>query len=317
LNRGRTSSPKRWSLPLLLALVVACNAPRPPAPADDPDAGAPPAAPPRASARGVEDARSDSRSRSPSDSSSRSDSDSSSPSPFLYLSPDSGPLFPAAVRHATLSLAALSNNRIPRHPSPPVTVRIFSSPSAYNAYCTLHFGAPCSDIWGRYERSTREITVDASTGLATLTHKLTHALVQDDFPMIPRWFDEGLGSLFEQPVFPHPGEIHGAKNPRLGLLLQTLDAGAPLAGSRADPRLAALFGMTRTEFLDPGAVDLHYALARYACMWLDAQNLLWPFYRAWRDGYWDDLTGERAFATVVNQTPRDAQDGWVHWLQTL
>ena len=39
--------------------------------------------------------------------------------------------------------------------------------------------------------------------------------------------------------------------------------------------------------------SLHYAMARYACQWLDERGQLWSFYRAWRDDVTDDPTGER------------------------
>jgi hypothetical protein len=87
-------------------------------------------------------------------------------------------------------------------------------------------------------------------------------------------------------------------------------------------RLDALFGMLRREFEgDPkhhpsGAAHieaLHYALARSVCVWLDEQGKLWPFYHAWRDGWRDDPTGERAFKSVMGATPKELNALWVEW----
>lgn len=40
--------------------------------------------------------------------------------------------------------------------------------------------------------------MNINTGTGTLVHEMTHALVRYDFPDIPSWFNEGLGSLYER-----------------------------------------------------------------------------------------------------------------------
>ena len=92
--------------------------------------------------------------------------------------------------------------------------------------------------------------------------------------------------------------------------------------------------MTSSEFdghgdVDPGVnVDediavplrlLHYSWARYVCQWMDSQGQgkLWPFYRAWRDDFTNDRMGLRAFAQVMGQTAKDANDAWVAWVLKL
>jgi hypothetical protein len=88
-------------------------------------------------------------------------------------------------------------------------------------------------------------------------------------------------------------------------------------------RLDALFGMSRRAFLGKGGgvsgdeaariEGLHYALARSVCAWLDGQGKLWAFYRAWRDGWAEDATGEKAFAWVTGGTPREMNGKWLAW----
>jgi hypothetical protein len=164
--------------------------------------------------------------------------------------------------------------------------------------------------------------VHAGPGIGTLTHEMVHPLVEADFPKAPTWIDEGIASLFEAPVLPRDGEIHGAKNWRLPRLLAAMRATKPAAGgatrleARLDARLDVLFGMSDATFRDDDET-LHYAMARYACQWLDQRGKLWAFYRAWRDGIDTDPTGEHAFVAAMGQTPAEANETWQAWVRRL
>jgi hypothetical protein len=81
-------------------------------------------------------------------------------------------------------------------------------------------------------------------------------------------------------------------------------------------RLDALFGMSDSTFRDDDET-LHYAMARYACQWLDQRGKLWAFYQAWRDSKDADPTGEHAFASVMGQTPAEANAAWQAWATRL
>jgi hypothetical protein len=111
---------------------------------------------------------------------------------------------------------------------------------------------------------------------------------------------------------PRAGEIHGAKNWRLPRLRAALAS----KKERDQVRVDALFGMTDDTFRDDDE-SLHYAMARYLCQWLDERGKLWAFYRAWRDGVAGDATGARAFEAAVGQTPADANEDWVRWVNRI
>ena len=111
-------------------------------------------------------------------------------------------------------------------------------------------------------------------------------------------------------MLPRPGEIHGVKNWRYPRLRAAIDS----PRERDAARLDALFGMSNQDFVSRDR-DLHYAMARFACQWLDSRGLLWPFYSAFRDGFTDDPTGEKTFERVVGQTPAQANDAWTKWLR--
>jgi hypothetical protein len=82
-------------------------------------------------------------------------------------------------------------------------------------------------------------------------------------------------------------------------------------GVRAD----ALFGMSDPVFAGDD-LDLHEAMARYLCLWMDEEkHHLWDYYRAWRGSVREDPTGERAFASVFGETPAQANEEWLSWVR--
>jgi hypothetical protein len=233
---------------------------------------------------------------------------------FVLAAPAPSRDFAAGVKLVTDAIPRLYHDRFLRSVDEAVTVFALPSDAAYRAFCVAHYGAPCDGRYGVYIHGAREAVVDLGPGIQTLTHEIVHPMVQRDFPTAPAWFDEGLGALFENPSMRSPGEIHGATNWRHGDIERALASPA----SRAKVRLDALFGLSDGAFRGADR-SLHYAIARYACQWLDGRkgdDELWSFYRAWRDGVATDPTGERAFASVVGMTPAAASEEWVKWVAT-
>jgi hypothetical protein len=87
------------------------------------------------------------------------------------------------------------------------------------------------------------------------------------------------------------------------------------ATERGQVRLETLFAMSDREF-GGDDLDLHEAMASYLCMWLDEErHALWDLYRAWRGSWREDPRGERAFAAVIGETPREATEEWLAWVR--
>ncbi len=235
---------------------------------------------------------------------------------FVLAAGREGTPFDAAVKLVHATLEALANGRIAGLPAQAVTVFVLPSRAAFDVFCRGRFdGGGCPSKYGVYLKEPREIFADASNGARTLAHEVTHPLLEADFPEAPLWLQEGIASLYEAPELSHDdagAEIHGVKNWRLPRLLAAFAS----PEERRDARLDALFGMTDEAFR-AGDEELHYAMARYACQWLDHDGRLWPFYHAWRDGAAGDPTGERAFVKVVGKAPRETNDDWVAWVRRL
>jgi hypothetical protein len=45
--------------------------------------------------------------------------------------------------------------------------------------------------------------------------------------------------------------------------------------------------------------------------------VLWQFYHAFRDGFAEDPTGEKAFSKTVGMTPAQATNPWLRWVRAL
>lgn len=232
---------------------------------------------------------------------------------FVVSSPPGAPAaqFDSSVGLMRSSMAGYLNGRFGKKPAETISVYLFPDAKSYEAFCTQKYAAPCIAHFGFYSPSDRYMVMNIGLGLGTLTHEMVHPLVEADFPHAPTWLNEGIASVFEQPLLPRPGEIHGGKNWRHPRLARALSS-----GERESARLDRLFGMKDEIFRGDGE-DLHYAMARYVCQWLDERRMLWPFYQRWRDTYADDPTGERAFLAIVGMTPADAHVPWSKWALAL
>jgi hypothetical protein len=229
---------------------------------------------------------------------------------FVVVAAERGVPFDAAADFAQRALDVYLGSFFARRPDRAVTVELVRSTAAFLDRCYRHLGDGCESDLGAYSRRSRTILVNVGPGLPTLSHELVHPLVQTDFPMIPAWFDEGIAALFEKPVFEPPGEMHGENNWRYARLARSLGS----AAGRDAVHLPVLFALGDRALASDGR-SLWYAEARAFCQWLDERGLLWPFYRAWRDGFEGDPTGVKSFAQMTGTTPEEADGAWIEWVK--
>ena len=231
---------------------------------------------------------------------------------FVVAAAGGGGALAGAIAITKKALAAYFNERFSKRPERAISVYLFAEARSYDAYCKARWGEACSTPYGFYLRDDRRIVMNVAPGIGTLTHELVHPLVETDFPNAPDWINEGIASLYEQFQLPRAGEIRGGKNWRHPRLLRALAS----KKEREHASLTALFAMSDAVFRGERE-DLNYAAARYLCQWLDSKDLLWPFYRRWRDGYAQDPTGEKAFTAIVGKTPAEANAEWTRWARNL
>ena len=75
--------------------------------------------------------------------------------------------------------------------------------------------------------------------------------------------------------------------------------------------LTELLGTTTDEFYGPGS-GLHYAMARYLCLYLQEQGLLFKYYAEFVEHHEEDPTGQATLERMLGTDDLDGafQDKW-------
>ncbi|HEX8790552.1 MAG TPA: DUF1570 domain-containing protein, partial [Polyangiaceae bacterium] len=251
---------------------------------------------------------------------------------FVLVDADHGSAFDAGRSQVHRAVHALLTRAFPGPPDRAVTVYVFSTHPAYVAFSKQRFGIDPEPhkpgdrpLYGYYQRPSREILMDGTTGWGTLTHEIVHPFIQRWFGgdgadrAAPEWLDEGIASLFEQPIYdPRDGSIHGETDWRYTQLRDAIES--PELGPQV--HLESLFDMSDDAFdsrRDATAQGLHYGMARFVCQWLDGQGKLWALFDDWRRAAasGDDASGLTSFTRTVGWTPADADAAWLAYVRHL
>jgi len=194
----------------------------------------------------------------------------------------------------------------PRHI---IDIWLFKDKDSYDYHVEKLFGRRPHTPFGYYSSSDGAMVMNIGKGSGTLVHEIVHPFVEVDFPKCPSWFNEGLGSLYEQ-CGDRNGKIYGYTNWRLPGLQQAIRDGKV-------PTFETLCSTTTHQFYreDPGT---NYAQARYLCYYLQEQELLRTFYRRFRSAHGDDPTGYQTLQSVLGETDMAAfQKRWEKWVLEL
>ena len=170
------------------------------------------------------------------------------------------------IRWATIRL---KKQYFSKDPKQILDIWLFKDKASYEANTLRLFGATPSTPYGYYSSADGALVMNIATGGGTLVHELVHPFIEANFPDCPAWFNEGLGSLYEQSSS-RDGRLVGLTNWRL--------AGLQRAIKRNEvPSFATLCGTSTQQFYrqDPGT---NYAQARYLCYYLQEKGLLKTFY---------------------------------------
>lgn len=196
-----------------------------------------------------------------------------------------------------------------RKPAKPIRVYLFRDKESYDAYCNQAYEKPPSTPFGFYMSCERKMVMNIATGTGTLAHELVHPLLAEDFPEVPSWFNEGFASLYEQSRQADDGRMEGLVNWRLPSLQRALRNGYAVS-------LRKLTETTTKEFYGDNT-GLHYATARYLCLYLQEQGKLIDFYREFKNGFQGDATGASAIEKVTGQKLVKLEEAWKRWVATL
>ena len=213
------------------------------------------------------------------------------------------------VRWAVGKLKALYFERDPAHI---LDVWLFKDAASYRGHSKRLFGEGPSTPYGYYSPRHHALVMNISTGGGTLVHELVHPFMEANFADVPAWFNEGLGSLYEQSA-ERRGILWGLPNWRLAGLQKLIRAGKL-------PTFRALLRQDDDAFYADRRGD-NYAQARYLCLYLQERGLLQKFYRAYHAARATDPTGYKTLRQTLG-LENEAQMGvflrrWAKWVLTL
>jgi hypothetical protein len=223
--------------------------------------------------------------------------------PFVVIG-DEAPQQVARRASGTVRWAVrqLKRSYFRRDPLHPIDIWLFRNERSYRHHTAQRFGETPDTPYGYYSPSHRALVMNIATGGGTLVHEIVHPFVEANFPGCPAWFNEGLGSLYEQSAS-RDGRIVGLTNWRLEGLQKAIRRSAL-------PSFERLTHTSSDEFYnrDPGT---HYAQARYLLYDLQERGLLERYYHAFVRNQGSDPSGYATLRAVLgNKDMRSFQRQW-------
>lgn len=179
-----------------------------------------------------------------------------------------------------------------KDPNEILDIWLFKDATSYQKNTMLLFGEKPGTPYGYYSSAHKALIMNIETGSGTLVHEIVHPFMAANFPTCPPWFNEGLGSLYEQ-CGEVDGHIHGFTNWRLPGLQQAIKAGTV-------PSFKSLTAMNANTFYsdDKGA---NYGQSRYLCYYLQEKGLLLKFYREFYLHQKGDPTGYQSLQKILGE----------------
>ncbi len=213
--------------------------------------------------------------------------------PFVVVG-DGAPDLVREDAKEVIELAArkLKERFFERDPAVILDVLVLRTDSSYDKYAGSFLGPP-STPYGYYSPCDQAIYVNASLGNGTLVHEMVHAFMEANFPACPTWFNEGMGSLYEQPDLAS-AEIRGLPNWRLPGLQRAILRGTTMP-------LGELLATSRGDFYDKKNAGMTYAMARYLCYYLQEKGLLQTYYRRFLANQIADPMGVETLKEVLGE----------------
>ncbi len=192
----------------------------------------------------------------------------------------------------------------------PVKVYLFKDHTSYLYYNQKIFDRAPGTPYGYFSRSSNAMVMNIATGGGTLLHEMVHAMAEEDFPAIPAWLNEGLGSLYEASSMTSSGRVLGVANWRLEGLLKNMKAGKATT-------IEKLMSLSDAKFYEDPGSSAHYATARYLMQWLQCKGKLEAFYTRIRDK--KSPSGKAALLAVLDDPSslNAIQQEWETWVKKL
>lgn len=202
--------------------------------------------------------------------------------------------------------AALFKDYFDKKPNYILKVYLFKDANTYDTYVKkIKSRNPPYTPFGFYQDKNLIMNID--TGNGTLIHEMVHALIMPDFPDVPAWFNEGLGSLYEQCHSEQNGSLRGLINWRYKGLMKAFQSNKLIP-------LKKIFRMSHDEFYDDTNCWLYVAQVRYFCLYLQENKVLLQFYKKFRDNFTTDKTGIKFIEEFLKKPIDEVDENWQKWI---
>ena len=204
---------------------------------------------------------------------------------------------PAVVRRRAERTVKWATDRLKtmyfaRDPAHIIDIWLFKNDVSYRKHTRALFGREPHTPFGYASTEHKALIMNIATGGGTLVHEIVHPFVAANFPECPAWFNEGLGSLYEQSS-ERGTQIVGLTNWRLAGLQKAIGEGRV-------PSFRALTSTTDHEFYEEDR-GTNYAQARYLCYYLQEHGLLTTFYHKFKKNHGRDPTGYKTLKNVLGE----------------
>jgi hypothetical protein len=197
-----------------------------------------------------------------------------------------------AERTVKWTVDKLKQDFFSKDPNEILDIWLFRDAASYQKNALLLFGEQPGTPYGYYSSAHKALIMNIETGGGTLVHEIVHPFIEANFPACPPWFNEGLGSLYEQSG-EVDGHIHGFTNWRLPGLQQAIKAGTV-------PSFRSLTALGVNGFYNEDK-GTNYSQSRYLCYYLQQKGLLIKFYREFHLNQKRDPTGYQSLRKILNQ----------------
>lgn len=230
--------------------------------------------------------------------------------PFVVVGDEpAGLVQKRAVTTVKWALDHLKQDYFKVDPAEIIDIWLFKDKDSYETHTKKIFGDTPTTPFGYYSATHRALIMNIATGGGTLVHEIVHPFMRANFPECPPWFNEGMGSLYEQSAEKN-GHIVGLTNWRLAGLQQAINAGNV-------PSFQKLTALDDDDFYhhDKG---VNYGQARYLCYYLQEKGLLRKYYAEFTANRITDPTGYKTLQKLLGEPDMTAfQKQWEEFILKL
>jgi hypothetical protein len=205
--------------------------------------------------------------------------------------------------------AKLKADFFKKDPDEILDIWLFKDDASYRKHAKEIFNDTPTTPYGYFSAAHGALIMNIETGGGTLVHEIVHPYMRANFPECPDWFNEGMGSLYEQSE-EKSGHIHGLTNWRLPALQDAIK-------DKKIVPFKTLMATTSNEFYNSDK-GTNYAQARYLCYYLQEKGLLVKYYREFSANHKVDPSGYGTLQRVLNESNMAAfQKKWEEFTMAL